>query len=122
MRYVKRLDEMSKEEFQETGGKAANLGELIRGGFNVPGGFCVAGKALDYLMEAGALMPKIREILRSMNFEEYGDIEDKSAEIRGLITGAPIPEDLRREIGEQIGVLRSPEGEDPFVAVRSWGS
>lgn len=119
MHYVKRLDEMTKEEVRETGGKAANLGEMIRSGFNVPGGFCVTGKSLDYLLEVGDIMPKIMEIVETMNFDNYGDIESKSAEIRRLIIDAPIPEDLLGEIKEQINGLKSSSGEDPFVAVRS---
>ncbi len=119
MKYVKCLDEMTKEEFQETGGKAANLGEMIRNGFNVPGGFCVTGKALDHLLEVQELMPKIMDLVGTMNFDEYNDIEAKSTEIRRMITEAPIPADLLSEIREQIRTLKSSSGEDPFVAVRS---
>jgi pyruvate,water dikinase len=119
MQYVKRLDEMTKEEYQETGGKAANLGEMIRGGFNVPGGFCVTGKSLDYLLEARELMSKIMEIVETLNFDQYNDVERKTAAIREMITEAEIPEDLLKEIKEQIQALESPSGEDPFVAVRS---
>lgn len=119
MQYVKRIDKMTKEEFQETGGKAANLGEMTRNGFNVPGGFCVTGKLLDYLLESGDLMPKIMEIVGIMNYDDYGDIENKSADIRAMITEVPIPENLLGEIKEQINGLKSPTGEDPFVAVRS---
>jgi pyruvate,water dikinase len=119
MEYVKRLDEMTKEEYQETGGKAANLGELIRHAFNVPGGFCVTGKSLDYLFDSNGLQSGIMEITGTMNFDNYGDIESKSARIRGMIADAPIPEDLLIEIKQQINSLKSPDGEDPFVAVRS---
>jgi pyruvate,water dikinase len=119
MRYVKCIDKMTKEEFQETGGKAANLGEMSHNGFNVPGGFCVTGKSLDYLLESGHLMPKIMEIVGTMNFDDYGDIESKAAEIRRMIAEAPMPEDLLAEIKEQINGLKSSSGEDPFVAVRS---
>jgi pyruvate,water dikinase len=119
MQYVKRLDEMTKGEYQETGGKAANLGELIRHGFNVPGGFCVTGRSLDCLLEARNLGSGIMEIAGTMNFDNYSDIESKSAQIRGMITDAAMPEDLLGEIRQQINGLKSPTGEDPFVAVRS---
>jgi pyruvate,water dikinase len=119
MQYVKRLDEMTKEEYQETGGKAANLGEMIRAGFNVPGGFCVTGKSLDYLLEAGQIMPKIISIVEAMNFDDYNNIETKSAEIRQMITDAEIPVDLHEQIVGQIQLLKSQTGDDPFVAVRS---
>ena len=119
MQYVKRIDKMTKDEFQESGGKAANLGEMTHNGFNVPGGFCVTGKSLDYLLEVHSIMPKIMDIVATMNFDDYGDIENKSADIRTMITGAPIPENLKSEIKEQINELKSPSDEDPFVAVRS---
>ena len=119
MQYVKRIDKMTKDEFRETGGKAANLGEMTHNGFNVPGGFCVTGKSLDYLLEVHSVMPKIMEIVATMNFDDYGDIENKSADIRTMITEAPIPEDLKSEIKEQINGLKFPAGEDSFVAVRS---
>ena len=119
MQFVKGLDEMTKAEFQDAGGKAANLGEMIRNGFNVPGGFCVTGKSLDYLLSVRCLMPKIMEFVETMNFDVYGDVECKTAEIRRMITEAPVPEELLAEIEEHIHGLRSPSGEDPFVAVRS---
>jgi pyruvate,water dikinase len=119
MQYVKRLDEMTKEEYREAGGKAANLGELIRRGFNVPAGFCVTGKSLDILLERNSLESGIMEIVGAMNFDNYGDIESKSARIRGMIAEAPIPEELLEQIRQQISGLKSPAGEDPFVAVRS---
>jgi pyruvate,water dikinase len=59
------------------------------------------------------------ELVKTMNFDEYNDIETKSAAIRQMITGAEIPEDLLGEIEEQIRGLKDTAGEDPFVAVRS---
>jgi phosphoenolpyruvate synthase/pyruvate phosphate dikinase len=40
-KFAKKFIEMTRKDFQEAGGKAANLGELTRSGFNVPAGFCV---------------------------------------------------------------------------------
>jgi pyruvate,water dikinase len=119
MRYVKPIDAMSKAEFQEAGGKAANLGELARLGFRVPGGFCVTGRSLDYVLESARLMPEIMGRLAGLDFDDYGAVEERSATIRGLIQEAPVPEDLFVEIQKQIHALKSPSGEDPFVAVRS---
>jgi len=39
------LADLSVDRLAEVGGKAANLGELITGGFDVPDGFCVATSA-----------------------------------------------------------------------------
>lgn len=119
MKYVKRIENMTREEYQETGGKAAMLGELTRAGFNVPPGFCVTGKSLDYLIESNDLWPRIRAIVDEMNFDSYKDIESKAGSIRELIVAAPLPEDLHREIGQNIAAMREETGKEPFVAVRS---
>ena len=39
------LAELSADSVAAVGGKAANLGELIRAGFDVPPGFCVTTEA-----------------------------------------------------------------------------
>src|SRR5438046_1426369 len=119
MRYVKPIEAMSKAEFQEAGGKAANLGELARHGFNVPGGFCVTGRSLDYVLESARLMPEIMWRLSDLDFDDYGAVAEASAAIRGMIQEASVPEDLFAEIRGGIQALTSASHEDPFVAVRS---
>ena len=119
MEYIKRISELTKEKSLENGGKAANLGEMTQNGFNVPGGFCVTGRALDYLIDTHALMPKIMNIIGGLNFDDYPEVESESEKIRGLIKEAEIPSDLDREIRDAIREMKNGNGEDPFVAVRS---
>jgi pyruvate,water dikinase len=116
-RYVKKFGEMTKEDIQEAGGKAANLGELTRNGFNVPPGFCVTSESLFYCMDQNGLQPKIDKIAASLDYEDYGGVEEKTSRIRDLISNATIPEDLFQEIREAIEELNTPE--ESFVAVRS---
>lgn len=119
MQYVKRISELTKDKSLENGGKAVNLGEMTQNGFNVPGGFCVTGKALDYLLDVKGLMPRIMDIVATLNFADYGDIEKKSKLIRNMITEAEIPADLEAELKQSIENIKTPEGQDQFVAVRS---
>lgn len=119
MKYVKSIENMTKDEIAQTGGKAAMLGELTRAGFNVPPGFCVTGASLDYVLESGNLWPEINAVMESMNFDSYKDIEDKAVGIREVVENAPIPQDLRDEITENINGMKDSSGADPFVAVRS---
>lgn len=119
MGYLKRIAELRKDEAVITGGKAANLGELTQNGFCVPQGFNVTGPALDYVLEYNALMQPIAQIIGTMDFDDYQDIESKSATIRNLITSAKIPQDLLEEIQRETASLKQEKGEDPFVAVRS---
>lgn len=119
MGYLRKIADLRKDEAVITGGKAANLGELTQNGFPVPEGFNVTGPALDYLCEANNLMPRILQVLGTMDFEDYQDIEAKSDSIRSMITEATIPRDLLEEMKREIASLREPGGDDPFVAVRS---
>jgi phosphoenolpyruvate synthase/pyruvate phosphate dikinase len=116
-KFVKSFKEMGNKDFQEAGGKAANLGELTQAGFNVPPGFCVTSDSLFHLIDHNDLRAKIKAIVAQFDYEDYGRIETQTGEIRELIRGAEIPEDLYLEIKEAIFEL-DPQG-DTFVAVRS---
>jgi len=116
-RFVRTFAEMTKKDIQEAGGKAANLGELTQAGFNVPPGFCVTSEALFHLIEANGLQTEIDTIVGGFNYEDFGEMDEKTAHIRSLISEAEIPSDLREEISDAIGQLQGTE--DPFVAVRS---
>lgn len=115
--FVKSFKDLTRGDFQEAGGKAANLGELTRAGFNVPPGFCVTGKSFSHLIEQNQIQPKIDAIVSGFDFEDYGAMETKTTEIRSLITSAGIPEDLETGMIEAIRDLIGRE--EVFVAVRS---
>jgi len=117
--YVKKLHEMTASDFQDTGGKAANLGEMAKNGFNVPPAFCVTAKSLEYVIEKSGAEAKIYEIVDRLDYDDYADIEEKTAQIREIITSCPIPDDLQKEIQAALGDLGGAEGKEPFVAVRS---
>jgi len=116
-RFVKSFKEMGNKDFQEAGGKASNLGELTQAGFNVPPGFCVTSDSLSYLIDQNDLRPKIAAIAAQFDYEDYGRMETQTGEIRDLISGSQIPEDLISEIRGAVSEL-DPQG-DTFVAVRS---
>ena len=116
-RFVKHFGEMTKEDFQQGGGKAANLGELTQSGFNVPRGFCVISDSLSYLIKHNNLQPKIDAFVAAFEYDNYEFIESTTAAIRSLITCAEIPEDLIAELGKAIREITGPE--QSFVAVRS---
>ena len=117
--FVKRLEQMTRDDFQETGGKAANLGELARNGFNVPPAFCVTARALDRVLEAGGAHRRISEISSTINYDDYDQVEAKTLLIRDVITAAPLPPELLGEIRAGLQGLRKGDAEEPFVAVRS---
>jgi phosphoenolpyruvate synthase/pyruvate phosphate dikinase len=118
-KYVAPLNEFSADMFQECGGKAANLGELICGGFNVPPGFCIKANTYPYLIESNNLNGQISQIADTMDFIKPADLEEKSGVIRSLIINARIPQDLGEEISQNYQALKDAIGEEPLVAVRS---
>ena len=81
-KFVKMFEEMTKEDSQEAGGKAANLVELAGNGFNVPPGFCVTSESLFHLINHNDLQPKIDAIVSTLDYEDYEAMEKKTGEIR----------------------------------------
>ena len=114
--FVKVFAEMTKKDFQEAGGKAANLGELTQGGFQVPAGFCVTSPSLPYVIDANGLAEPIDRLAASLDFEDYEGVENITGEIRALIEQATIPVDLEDEIRRHVAELTA---DGALVAVRS---
>src|SRR3954469_21995803 len=95
---------LSREDLALAGGKGANLGELVRGGFPVPDAVVITTAAYSSIVESAGLAAVIDAGLRA------GD----AAAIRAAFEAATIPNRLRAEIVEAYAAL----GGGP-VAVRS---
>jgi len=115
--YVVPLEDLARADVQRCGGKAAGLGELHRAGLRVPPGFCITGDALTYLMDANSLADRIAGIAADLDFDDYDDVEAKTARIRVLISAATIPDDLMQQLVERYRALV--DDDNKFVAVRS---
>ncbi|HKS50715.1 MAG TPA: PEP/pyruvate-binding domain-containing protein, partial [Pseudonocardiaceae bacterium] len=93
---------LSAQQLPAVGGKAANLGELIRGGFPVPPGFCLTTAAYQQVA-ADAL-------------DVDGWDPDSLAErARSAVLASPIPAD----VAEAVACAYRALGDDVPVAVRS---
>lgn len=115
--HILSLEEITKDDVQRCGGKATSLGVLTRAGARVPPGFCIVADAFFYVVDSNSLSDRIAGIAASLNFDDYNDVEAKTALIRSLITSAAIPDDLEQDIREHYRKLVS--GDNKFVAVRS---
>ncbi|WP_281689872.1 PEP/pyruvate-binding domain-containing protein [Pseudonocardia thermophila] len=105
---VRRIAELGRDDVELAGGKGANLGELVRGGFPVPPGFVLTTAAhRAFVTESG-----IGDRLLALAADP--DIEAASARIRGLIESVALPERIAEEIAAAVAEL----GPGPF-AVRS---
>src|SRR5215218_3018598 len=99
-----------------SGGKAANLGELVRAGFPVPPGFCVTTAAYDMVATDTGLEPTLAALAAA----DAGDTErlaELAAEARSRLSEASVPDVLGLAIEEAYGELG--DGEPVPVAVRS---
>ncbi len=118
--YILPFDKIGKENLNQVGGKGANLGELIKAGFQVPSGFCISIKAYQRLLTEGDLQSEINRIISTIKWEQTLDIEMKSAEIRARIETQTIPLQIAEEIRSAYLQLGDSEhSTQPAVAVRS---
>ena len=136
------LNAFGADDLLTVGGKAANLGELLRAGLPVPEGFVVTTEAYAEAAESVGLPELIAAVEKSMveggpqesspeeGASEEADPEAGSpgtsvgagtegrlgpADLRAAMVGAAVPEELRAHIVSAYERL----GEDVPVAVRS---
>ena len=115
-RYVLDFREIDQTHVAVVGGKGAHLAELSRiEGIRVPGGFCVTTDAFRRVM---AEAPSIDDRLDRLSRLEPGDreaIRSVSAEVRRILEGITIPDDLAAAIMRSLARF----GEQAAYAVRS---
>ncbi len=97
---IKWFSEINKKSISVAGGKGANLGEMYNLGVQVPPGFVITAQAYDYFLERNKLKEKIKSILKEVDYNNSGKIEEATSRIRKLITDSQIPQDLEKEILE----------------------
>ena len=114
--YVLGFEEIDRTQGAVVGGKGANLGELSKiEGIRVPAGFCVTTDAFRRFM---AVAPSIDDRLDRLSRLKPDDREligALSAEIRRILEGVAIPDDLAGAITRPFARL----GEEAAYAVRS---
>jgi pyruvate,water dikinase len=114
--YVLGFHEIDQTQFPVVGGKGANLGELSRiEGIRVPAGFCVTTGAFQRIMAEAPPLGGRLDRLGRLKPEDRETIRALSAEIRGILEGIAIPDDLAAAIVRPLAKL----GEQAAYAVRS---
>jgi pyruvate,water dikinase len=119
--YIEQLTDLGREDIERAGGKGANLGELVRGGFPVPAGFVVTTEGYRAFVEANGLSEAILT-LAARPAPDQAAVEETAGQIRRLFDGGTIPEPLRQEIVAAYdrlgpGAAARVEGGGPGVAV-----
>ena len=113
MRWVAGLAEFGRTDVASAGGKAANLGELVRAGFPVPDGFVVSTEAYRRFVDQNDVAARILTAAREATGDERARLA-AAQRISELFHSQEVDAELRAEIVrayERLG--------EPVVAVRS---
>ena len=108
------LEELSRASLPLVGGKAANLGELVRAGFAVPEGFCLTTIAYELGLAQAGVEAQINRLLPQLEGADAQAVASTGAAIRDLVYRAALPS----LVEEALVAALAPFGETP-LAVRS---
>ncbi|WP_017624765.1 PEP/pyruvate-binding domain-containing protein [Nocardiopsis chromatogenes] len=112
------LSAFGRSDLDTAGGKAANLGEMVRLGLPVPDGFAVTTRAYARAAAEGAPAAALRALAEGAadtgSDAGSGEGDDEGAAVRAAFEAADLPDDLRTAI---VGAYRRMGGGP--VAVRS---
>jgi pyruvate,water dikinase len=97
--YLLDFEEIDKAKILMVGGKAANLGELLKiDGIRVPEGFCVTTAAYERITKDNQQLEELLDQLKEIKAEERERISQITARIRSIIEATPIPAAIEEEI------------------------
>ena len=103
-KWIRRLDDLGLEEVDLVGGKGANLGELIRAGFTVPGGFVVTAQAYLDAMDAapsqssGTLRQALVDDVAGVDVTDPSALAELSRSFQDQIRAAGMPEAMAESV------------------------
>jgi phosphoenolpyruvate synthase/pyruvate phosphate dikinase len=114
--YVLDFQDINKTKLMVVGSKGANLGELSKvEGIFVPDGFCVSTEAFKRIIRETSSINELLDQLSLLKVEDRDKIGELSGELRRIIEGIAIPEDINEDIARFLSRL----GEKNAYAVRS---
>ena len=114
--YVLDFDEIDRTRIALVGGKGANLGELSRiDDIRVPAGFCVTTDAFRRIMANAQSLGDLLDRMTRIGTEDVDSLRTASAELRRVIEGIVVPDDIAMAISSALARL----GAQDAYAVRS---
>jgi pyruvate,water dikinase len=122
-KYIRWFEETRNDDVASVGGKNASLGEmyqdLTKEGVRIPNGFAITADAYWHVLRAGGIVDRIENTLAGLDKTSIADLAIRGKNVRDLILGAGIPDDLWEEIRIAYDTLCKEYGPDTDVAVRS---
>ena len=103
--YVVKFEDLGKSDIGIAGGKGANLGELTQAGIPVPPGFVVTAETYGKFMEDAGINGKVLDILAKTDINNTKELQAAAEEIKSIIIGTPVPEDMSTLIIEAYNQL-----------------
>lgn len=120
MKHVEFFEELNKEDVAIAGGKGANLGELTQAGIPVPPGFVITSRTYQQFIKETGIFDDIMDILDAIDVNNNQELQKASKDIKKIINGTEIPDDIKILIIEAYNALCNRIGkENALVAVRS---
>jgi rifampicin phosphotransferase len=114
--YVLSFQDVDITKLMVVGGKGANLGELSKiEGIRVPDGFCISTEAFKRIISETSSINELLDQLSLLKMEDRDKIGELCGEIRRVIEGMAIPEDMNQAIARFLSRF----GEKTAYAVRS---
>ncbi|MBI2952837.1 MAG: phosphoenolpyruvate synthase, partial [Chloroflexi bacterium] len=114
--FVLGFQDIDKTKLMVVGGKGANLGELSKiEGIRLPDGFCISTEAFKRIIGEASSIDELLDQLSLPKVEDRDKIGELSGEIRRVIEGIAIPQDIIEEITRFLSRL----DEKTAYAVRS---
>ena len=110
------FQDIDKTKLAIVGGKGANLGELCKiEGICVPEGFCLSTEVFQRIIEETPSIHELLDKLSVIKTEDRDKIRELCDEIRWVIEGMVIPENVNKEITHVLSRM----GDKNAYAVRS---
>jgi pyruvate, water dikinase len=123
MKFIKKFEQLSLNDIPLVGGKNASLGEMIQQlkpkGIKVPSGFVVTAGGYKHHLKKNKLEKPIKDLLKQINKKDLKKFAKIGKKIRSLISKAPFPKDLEKEIITAYKDMQKKYGKNCDVAVRS---
>ena len=98
MQTIVSLADLNQSNIFLAGGKAANLGELLRAGLPVPDGFCITTGAYQLFVQVNNLKDVIDECLQQIHGDAIQELDAASQKIRAAFNTAHIPGEMEEQI------------------------
>lgn len=122
-RYIRFFREIGIHDVALVGGKNASLGELYRSltpqGLLVPNGFAVTAEGYRAVLDQADAWSHLHTVLDPVDPGNLLDLAARAREAREIVYGAPLPNEISKEISQAHQELQSEYGPALTVAVRS---